>query len=170
MTWWNRKSKPDDEIRDPEKSFGGTYSVPADRLVGGTLPEAPGGVPYSPEPSTDPEPDLSTKPADIVGFCFGYACPEKHVMSFFESITTNEFNQRRACQKCGEVSRPAVVKRTAEPRWTDRSKSSRYGRDTGPDWGWYIRHNSTFGLSLNFGDPIWNKFEFVRFLDDPEGE
>ena len=34
MAWWNRTSKPDDEIQDPTDPGMKTYTVPADALVG----------------------------------------------------------------------------------------------------------------------------------------
>ena len=107
----------------------------------------------------DPEPDLSTKPADKVGYCFGYVCSKKHVNETFDSIVVDGYKERRACQECGGVAKPAVVRRTAEARWANRATSVIYDFTPEPNWGWYNSY---------WGNPLWNRFEFVHYLDEPK--
>lgn len=155
MTWWNKKSKPvDDVILLPEKPEPGT-KVECDN---------PSAVVIVP----DPEPDLSTKPPDKIGYCFGYVCPKKHVNEVFENITVDGYKERRACPKCGGVARPAVVCRIAEAKWGDRSYRDIFGNEPDPDWGWYNTSSRYVPRALNWGNPIWTKYEFVHFLDEPK--
>ena len=121
-----------------------------------------------PEPPKDPESDLSTKPDDIVGYCFGYACPKKHTFGFFDSITLEGYNVRKPCPTCGGVSKPAVVKRTAEARWTDLARPSMWEENPEPKWGWYNSYSSGFGKSIGWGETCWTRYEFVHFLDSPK--
>jgi hypothetical protein len=109
-----------------------------------------------------PPPDLSTKPKDIIGFCFGFSCPNHHIEHTFYSITMDRYGEQRVCQTCGEISTPAIVKRTAEARWEDV-------------WPINICHGSHFcytqripgTLTLtNNGEIMWTKYEFVKFLND----
>ena len=113
-------------------------------------------------PPKDPEPDLSTKPKDIVGYCFGYVCPKKHVNSMFENITVDGYKERRACQTCGGVAKPAVIRRTAEAQWNNRNEISMFERNPEPNWGW----SQTYGYYSNF-ETMWTQLEFVHYLDTP---
>lgn len=134
MTWWNQKSKPDDE---------------------------PASEPVQP----DPEPDMSTKPEDEVGYCSGYACPEGHVEKTLE-VVTGRSDSRMVCQKCGKISKLAVVRRRAEYRWR---KATRRYELFGPysfEWGWYNSWLTGYGLAQGIGNLIWTKLEVVRFLDE----
>lgn len=111
------------------------------------------------EEPKEPEPDMATKPADIVGYCFGFACPNGHVDHFFESITVDRFGERRVCDQCGYVSEPATIKRTAVAMW--RANIVPYSFPLV-----YERHKwhqfSAYDASI-----AWNKFEFLKFLNDP---
>jgi hypothetical protein len=111
-----------------------------------------------------PEPDIATKPKDIVGYCFGFACPEHHVQNTFDSITVDKYGEQRVCQTCGGISTPAIVKRISEAMWIDTNPLKVMGRtyseiEYKPDWGWNQHHY----LSM---DEIWTNYEFVRFLND----
>jgi hypothetical protein len=111
-----------------------------------------------------PEPDLATKPKDIIGYCFGFSCPKHHIGITFDSITIDRYGEQRTCQTCGEIATPAIIKRTAEAQWIDLHLSNvmecvRIGAEYKPVWGW----NQYYGVSLN---KIWTKYEFVRFLND----
>jgi hypothetical protein len=161
MTWWNLKSKPEDDvIEDPVKSVAGIYSVPEDSFVNSYTDALKKSMPKI---TPDPEPNLSTKPADIVGYCFGYVCPKKHVGEKFEAISVDGYKQRRACQTCGVVSKPAIVRRISEAYWVDSHKYLTY---FGPNWGWRHNHLSP-GFSPANACPIWTRYEFVHFLDKP---
>jgi hypothetical protein len=166
MSWWNHKSKPDDP---PEFVYGkpGT-SVEVTIVDGKVLTEVI--VPETTPP--DPEPDLATKPKDIVGYCFGYACPKKHLFSTFESVTVDGYKERRACQQCGAVAKPAVVKRTAEPQWGNRAHIAIYDRNPKPNWGWFNAFwqgaGSLYSGWVNDPDLIWTKYEFVHYLETPK--
>ena len=154
MTWWNRKSKPNDE---PEVLVGSP---------GECIPcHNPQTTVVIPPP--DPEPDLSTKPKDIVGYCFGYVCPKKHVNSLFETISVDGYKERRVCQTCGGVAKPATVKRISEARWVNHDRSSDYRLPPDPDWKW--RHNYFVGGYSAANMMIqWTKYEFVHYLDTPK--
>ena len=106
-----------------------------------------------------PPPDLSTKPKDIIGYCFGFSCPNHHIGKTFDSITMDRYGEQRVCQTCGEISTPAIVKRTAEAQWIIENSIDclRYGYI--PRYGWH----QTYYMS---NDIIWTKHEFVRFLND----
>lgn len=111
-------------------------------------------------PPKPPEPDLSTKPKDIVGYCFGFACPKKHVQFTFESITVDDFKRRQACDTCGAVAKPAVVKRIAPPEWVASGKGM---------WRQYYLLN--MGGSLAWEDktkPRWSVYEFFHYLESPK--
>ena len=116
-------------------------------------------------PPPDPLPDLSTKPDGIVGYCFGYACPKKHTFGYFDSITLDGYKIRKPCPKCGEVSKPAVIKRTAEARWGDKANPSVFDLHPEPNWGWYNSYLPSFGKSIGLGDILWTSHEFVHYLD-----
>jgi hypothetical protein len=171
MTWWNRKSKPKDEITDPVGSTAGTYSVPLDAYANIPHPEATGKViPYvnviAETAPQKPEPDLSTKPEDYIGYCFGYVCPKKHVNSTFENITVDGYKERRACQYCGGVGKPAVVKRTAEPIWGMTNRARRLRQE----WRGEVVEAPTWSWSLLYDDFTirWMRLEFVHYLDTPK--
>jgi hypothetical protein len=109
-------------------------------------------------------PDLSTKPKDIVGYCFGFSCPYHHIGNIFESITVDRYGEQMVCQTCGEISTPAIVKRTAEAQWIiensrDEMDCLRYKMKYMPRYGWH----QTYYMS---NDKIWTKHEIVRFLND----
>lgn len=111
-----------------------------------------------------PPPDLSTKPKDIIGYCFGFSCPNHHIGDTFDLITMDKYGEQKVCQTCGEISTPAIVKRTAEAQWGDLSMSSQAwcsgsGIGYNPVYGW----RQCFYMSL---DIIWTKHEFVKFLND----
>ena len=156
MAWWNPKSKPEDT---PEFVYG---------LPGQVIPcDNPEKVVIIPK---DPEPDLSTKPKDVVGYCFGYVCPKKHVHAAFESIATDGYKERRVCQECGGVAKPAVIKRIAEAMWGNRAQRGGWDRDPKADWGWYNCHVSSLGLCLwaPLDGTLWTKYEFVHYLETPK--
>ena len=118
-----------------------------------------------PDPTpTPPEPNLNTKPEDIISYCFGFACPEKHIQETFDKISVDGFKQRRACQKCGKLSEPCIVKQIAEARWKCRNLDSvimaqvRRWNAPPPDWGWT---QAGYGSALY----AWNKFEFFSYLE-----
>jgi hypothetical protein len=110
------------------------------------------------------EPNLSTKPKDIIGYHFGFVCPKKHVNTTFESITAEGYSERRVCQTCGAITKPATVKRTAEAQWENRDHSYRWGLLPSPKWSWSHYYN----LSNGYLSTRWTKHEFVRFLDSPK--
>lgn len=115
------------------------------------------------EKPKDPEPDLSTKPKDLVGYCFGYVCPKKHVNSTFENISVDGYKERRACQTCGGVAKPAVVQRTAEARWLDlgdRFAAIYHPQPYEPSWGWTL-------YRWRLADINWTAHKFVHYLDTP---
>lgn len=168
MAWWNRSSKPEDEIpiKDPsvvKLKFG-------DSVRSQIIEAKPGQVITVDDPKEvviapkDPEPDLSTKPKDVVGYCFGYVCPKKHVQQPFESITLDGYKERRACQTCGGVSKPATVRRTAEPRWEDTSIVNIFERNPNPSWGWTTWQPRDWPWSQTW----WTKYEFVHYLESPK--
>jgi len=153
--WHGRNRKEPEVIVLPDAPWPGTI-IPCND---------PENVVIKVDPPKDPEPDLATKPKDIVGYCFGYACPKKHVNSTFENITVDGYKERRACQTCGAVAKPAVVKRIAEARWIDYHKFSLWGTRE-PSWGWANRC-SEHGPSSWLGEPSWTRYEFVRYLEAP---
>lgn len=153
MSWWNPRSKPNDE---PERIHA--TGAPGE-IISCDNPETAIII-----PPPDPEPNLSTKPKDVVGYCFGFACPKKHVDQPFESISIDGYRERRICQTCGEVSKPAAVKRIAEARWVDRHK---FLLSFGPEWVW--RHNHLVsGFSPANLTPQWSRHEFVHYLETPK--
>ena len=153
MTWWNKKSKPEDLPEIIQSTGKPGEIIPCNNPLTAII-----------LPPPDPEPNLSTKPADIVGYCFGYVCPKRHVGETFESITVDGYKERRACNTCGAVAKPAVVKQTSEARWID---TNQYLSCFGPDWEW--RHNflvpgfSPANMMIN-----WTSYEFVHYLDTPK--
>ena len=151
-SWWIRKSK------EPEILVGTPgESIPCDD---------PKTAVVTPPKEPDPEPDLSTKPPDKVGYCFGYACPEGHITAPFEKISTEGFKERRACRVCGEVAKPATIRRIAEAKWVDYS-TMRGSWGLPPSWGW-AQHLSSFGYSTWMGDPLWSRYEFIHYLGSPK--
>jgi len=108
------------------------------------------------------EPDLSTKPKDITGYCFGYACSKKHVDLPFDSITVDGYKERKVCQKCSGVSKPAIVKKVAEAVWRDDGVPKYLSGETWiptgwiPGWRW---------CQFVQGTIMWNSYSFVRFLE-----
>lgn len=103
------------------------------------------------------EPNLETKPNDFIGFCFGFVCKEHHrVNETLDVITVESLTAMRVCQSCGNVTRLATVKRTAEPRW----ENLYVGFGLEPCWGW--THNFT-GLFISV-DVMWTRAEFITFL------
>jgi hypothetical protein len=156
MTWWTHKSEFEEE---PEVLVGN----PEDMLPCNNQQTA------IITPHSDPEPDLSTKPKDIVGYCFGFACGNGHIENTFDSITLDRYSERKMCQKCGGISKPSVVKRVAEANWGDKSYPS-FPNNCHPEpkWGWYNHYARGFGKTAGFGEILWTKYEFVHFLDSPK--
>ena len=103
----------------------------------------------------NPEPDLSTKPVDKVGYTFGYVCSKKHINDTFDSVTVEGYNIRKPCQTCGLLARPAIIKQTAEAKWVRG-----YGY-SGMMWVWRQSYVSEVSSKLI---TVWTKKEFVRFL------
>lgn len=154
MTWWNRKSRPEDE---PE-----VFAAKSEEMIPCDRPEEAIILPQ------DPEPDLATKPEDIVGYCFGYACPKKHTFGYFDSITLDGYKSRKPCQECGGISKPAVIKRTAEAQWGNTAYPSRFDFYPKPEWRWYNSYALGFGKSRGWGDTLWTSYEFVHYLNEPK--
>lgn len=173
---WFKKTEPGDSVDSGMK----TYKVPGDRLV--MIEARPGEIIPCDDPQKvvivppkDPDPDLATKPKDLIGYCFGYACPNKHIAATFESITIDGFDERRPCQECGELAKPAVIKRTAEPLWGDVTNYQLTWRTSylKPKWGWYNSSWDYLGrrmtiVIINSDKIYWTRYEFVRFLDSPK--
>ncbi len=159
MAFWNRTSKP--EYKVPECVYGRPGQV--------IQCDDPKEVVIVPE---DPEPDLSTKPRDVVGYCFGFVCPKKHVFGTFENISIDGFKERKVCQTCGGVGKPATVKRTAEAQWGDTTYRGRPDIDGEPKWEWFNAYWKGMGrlYSAWAGDAelIWTKYEFVHYLESPK--
>jgi hypothetical protein len=138
----------------PEKKTDkSTVNVEIDIKVSEVPAPTPAPVETKPEP---PAPDLATKPADIVGYCFGYVCPAHHVNETFDQITLEGYSSRKVCNKCGEVTRPATVKRTAVATW-QRMIVDHFRTPLRIKWEWVQRYD--------FTRIIWNKHEFIKFLD-----
>lgn len=115
----------------------------------------------------NPEPDLSTKPVDKVGYAFGYICSKKHVNYTFDSITVEGYNIRKPCQTCGLLARPAIIKQTAEAKWVQgygHSPTSISDLRTSLNWVWKQCHYRNGKVC-----PLWTKKEFVRFLTTKGG-
>ena len=155
----------------PKESEMKTYKLPADSLL--VCQGLPGEIiPCDDQKAVeiikpkDPEPDLATKPKDVVGYCFGYVCPKKHVSGTFETITLDGYNERRVCGTCGGVSQPSIVKKVAEAKWIDYSRSRR--APSTPNWGWAQYYVKGSGPSSWIGDPMWTRYEFVHYLDSPK--
>lgn len=146
MAFWNNK----------------TYTMVRDET--GQLFQVEDGLASIPEPKPEPPaPDLATKPADIVGYCFGFACPEGHVENTFETVTVDGYQERKVCQTCGQVSRPATVKRTSESEWVPGFKSDCLGRPYRWD-----HSNMGWSNSGHYYDVLhrqWTSYEFIRFLE-----
>jgi hypothetical protein len=162
MAWWNKNSKPDDEPDPNEVNL--VYGEPG-TIIPCDNPENAVVIPK------DPEPDLSTKPKDVVGYCFGYACPKKHVQNFFESVTVDGYKERKACQTCGGVSKPAVIKRTAKAQWGNKAQPHPLDIHPKPRWGWYNSYWNYVGKTISSWptdkDMLWTKHEFVHYLESP---
>lgn len=103
----------------------------------------------------DPEPDLATKPPDIVGYCFGFACIDKHVDNCLEEINSETFGLVKMCQVCGKTAKLCKVKRTAEARWIQTRNILDYYKLG--SFRWLCR--SPYDLSV-----LWTKYEFAGFL------
>ena len=167
MAWWHRKF-PDD----------GWTSKVSEAPLPEIVEAKPGEIIPCDDPKKvvivpkDPEPDLSTKPKDVVGYCFGYACPKKHVFGTFETISIDGFKERRVCQKCGGVGKPATVKRTAEARWGYLSRRDSFtGTATNSGWGWFNYYWKYIGRSYHSypaSDLYWTNHEFVHYLESPK--
>ena len=158
MAWWHKTSKPEDEIIVYEKPG---QIAPCDD---------PQKVIIIPK---DPEPDLSTKPKDVVGYCFGFVCPKKHVFGTFETISIDGFKERRVCQTCGGIGKPATVKRTSESQWGSFERYEPFaGLVNKGKWGWFNAHWKGMGklYSAWAGDKdiYWTKHEFVHYLESPK--
>ena len=169
MSWWNRTKPVEPEIIEAKAGEIVPCADPQNVII---------------VPPKEPEPDLSTKPKDIVGYCFGYVCPKKHVGGKFEEITVDGYKERRLCQECGAVSRPAIIKQSASPIWKDwgHHTGSGFSCNNGltvwsgpwvPDWKWNFsrvyKNTTTQNMLMSVrGSPIWEKFEFVRYLDTPK--
>lgn len=104
----------------------------------------------------DPEPDLSTKPKDIIGYCFGFACADKHVANLLEEINTKTFGIVKMCQVCGKTSKLCKVKRTAEAQWGEEYNSYRISNKV-KKFEWIQCYSR--GLSI-----LWTKYDFAGFL------
>jgi hypothetical protein len=104
----------------------------------------------------DPEPDLSTKPQDIIGYCFGFACANKHVDNLLEEINSKTFGIVKMCQICGKISKLCKVKRTAEAQWREEYNPYRISNNVQKfEWIQCYFH----GLSI-----LWTQREFAGFL------
>jgi len=150
MSWFRSTKEPEILVGNPDDA------IPCDDPTTAVIVSPP-----------DPEPDFATKPEDVVGYCFGYVCPKKHVNSTFDNITVDGYKERRACQTCGGIAKPSVVKRTAEAQWGDCWYPS-YALKAKPDWRWYNSFISGFGKSQGLGDILWTKYQFVHYLDTPK--
>lgn len=95
------------------------------------------------------EPDYSTKPADIIGYCFGYACPSGHVHNTFDKLDMNDLHLWHVCQQCGEVSRVCTVKRIAEAQWKPYCTKE-------------VMHKVTFLITRTF-EHRWEQVTFIGF-------
>lgn len=164
MAWWHRDKRLD----------AGWTSKVSEAPLPEILEAKPGEIIPCDDPKEvvivpkDPEPDLFTKPKDVVGYCFGYVCPKKHVGEKFDNITVDSYKERRVCQTCGSVSKPAVVKRTAEARWGDVAYRG-FVYDKQAEWGWY--NSCTDSGRLGCWAPMnayWTKHEFVHYLESPK--
>jgi hypothetical protein len=112
------------------------------------------------ETPTDPPPDMSTKPKDIVEYCFGYACPKKHVFDLFDSITPAGYDTQKACPKCGELAKPSVIRKIAEPVW--RKLISDMSSEINDESEFKWRTTSLVGYRKI---TLWSRYEFVHYLD-----
>ena len=150
MSWWNRTKPVEPEIIEARAGEIVPCDDPQNVII---------------VPPKEPEPDLSSKPKDIVGYCFGYVCPKKHVGETFDNLSVDGFGQRRACQTCGAVAKPATVRRTAEARWANLARPDMNEPKPEPNWGWYNSYVPYFGKSLNCGNRLWTHYKFVHYLD-----
>ena|ERR1700761_928759 len=148
MSFWNKKK----DFIDP---------IPLDKAIK-DFPEQVQILPT--EKPKDPEPDLSTKPKDIIGYCFGFVCSKKHVNNTFESITVDGYKERKVCQTCGAITKPATVKRTSEAMWVDTNVIDFWSGHSGPKYGW----SQTGPNRYPWKETWWTKLELVRFLDSPK--
>jgi hypothetical protein len=111
-----------------------------------------------------PLPDLSTKPEDIVGYCFGFSCTDGHIGKIFDLITMDKYAEQMVCQTCGQISTIAIVKRTAEAQFLDLTLSNeidcmRNGIKYKPHYGWVQHYYMSDYI-------VWTRKEFVKFLND----
>lgn len=109
----------------------------------------------------DQEPDLSTKPKDKIGYCFGYACADRHVGFFLDSITATDAEVIKACQTCGKNAKLCSVKKTAEAqwyRWVDIDPGTKRLPD---EWFWTHRVYYPYGSIAGIN---WTKHEFNGFI------
>lgn len=150
--------------------FRWNKTVPAKSEIKITIEEALSKYPDKvetlsvPGKPKDPPPDLSTKPDDIIGYCFGYVCPKKHVGETFESITMDGYKVRKVCGVCGRVSKPATVKRAAEAKWEDHGGYYRHSEMRDPAWKW--SHKKP-GYGWYIPNTRWTELTLVQFLDTP---
>jgi len=98
----------------------------------------------------DPEPDLDTKPEDVIAYSFGYACPQKHIGQYVDSIAEKDIKSIKVCQICGKIARLCTVKKTAESRW----RVYRGCSDGIPRGGW----------ECIFNHPYYSKHEFANWV------
>lgn len=129
----------------------------------------------------DPPPNLSTKPPDKVGYCFGYVCPQKHIGDTFDEITVDGYKERRLCQECGEVSQPAILKWFSEYQWWAKYNGGRWMIDweksgkmvqlcaTFPPTSFSTSFSTPFSTSCYEGSrPIRTQIKVMQFLDIPK--
>ena len=131
-----------------------------------------------------PAPDESTKPESEVGYCFGFACASLHVSSpYTESISIKDGGTRRVCPECGLVTKAAIVRRYADPRWTDLNSVLRnlsrcqvmplnvgerlWDSEIEPMWGWPTRYPQTLGTTGAGPDTFWTRAAFSAFVELP---
>lgn len=101
-----------------------------------------------------PEPDMTTKPKDIVGYCFAFVCPKHHINRQLDSITINDSDIREVCSECGEVTKLATIKRSAEAQWV-----------VSPNFYDTRYHWRQVSYTLGKFYTHWNKLEFIKFID-----
>jgi hypothetical protein len=151
--WTNRRAPCGGEACDPAEAIS-----PQDREESSARINAAAASMF---PAKEPEPDLATKPKDIVGYCFGYVCPKKHISAMSDSITVDGWEKRLVCQTCAGVARLAVVRRFAEGRWIDTQDPYLRGYNgySTPNWKW---------VQWLYGSYLWGRCEFVRYLNVPK--
>lgn len=112
-------------------------------------------------PETKPSPNMITKPKDITQNCFGFSCDNKHCFLPFDSLQLGSLTERKVCPDCSGISKPCIIVKVSEPQWTNIRSiwSMVYETKKEPEWGW---------SNGDMGNIIWNRYEFVRFLDCKE--